>query len=59
MIAEIFQGERDVADAFFLIAVFLFVVQVLIAASARPADPTRGTLIPLGLACLAFALLLL
>ena len=61
MLAEIFQGERDAADVFFLCAVILFGVAALFA--LVPAAASRAALAPpivsLGLTALAFGLLLL
>lgn len=58
LLAEIFSGERDTADLFFLFATILLVIAFVLTLSTRP-DPTKGSLFPLGVACVAFALLLL
>jgi hypothetical protein len=59
VLGDIASGEVDWADALFLIAAILFVVDALLRASRLPKDPTRGTLTPLGLTLVAVAFLLL
>lgn len=52
MIAAIATGHVDLADFLFLFAAILFLVLTLIVAFGR-CDPTKGTLLPVGLALLA------
>lgn len=59
MLAEIFSGERDTSDAFFLIAIVLFVIYALFGWSPRADARVSTLLLGLGLACVAFALMLL
>lgn len=52
MLAEMASGHVDLSDFLFLLAAILFLVLTLIVAFGR-GDPTKGTLLPIGLALLA------
>jgi len=54
----IWSGNLNAADVLFAVAMILFAAAALIAAVGKP-DPTRSTLIPLGLALVALAWLAL
>ena len=58
MFATIASGHVDLADWLYLIAAVVFVVDAVLKLVGRP-DPTRGALIPVGLALLAVAWLVL
>ncbi len=51
-------GHPTLADWLLLIAAIAFVIHAILAWTARP-DPTRGALLPAGLALVAIALLVL
>jgi hypothetical protein len=51
-------GHVTLADWLLLIATIAFVIHAVLAWTARP-DPTRGALLPTGLALVAIALLVL
>lgn len=54
MLAQIIEGELDWAELFFIVAVVLFVLDVIIRV-ARPALATPAAILTVaGLACLAF-----
>ena len=59
LLADIATAETGTAEIFFLIAVILFVLYALL--GYRPLNDTRlhSVLLGLGLACVAFGLLLL
>ena len=58
MFAQIIEGELDWAELFFLVAVVLFVVDVIVRV-ARPNLATQAAILTVaGLACLAFGFVL-
>ena len=59
MLADIASGEVDTADVFFLIAVILFVVYAVTGFVAAFDGRVQTLLLGVGLACTAFALLVL
>lgn len=56
MLAEVASGQVDLADWLLLAAAIVFALAALITTTQRP-DPSRGALIPAGLALVAVALL--
>ena len=57
-LATLVDGKTDLSDRLLLIAAVLFVIPAVLRLTSRP-DPTRGALIPLGLAFFAVAALVL
>jgi len=58
MFATLITGYVDLADWLWLFAAIAFIIAGLIAVSGRP-DPTRGALVPFGLALAAVAWLVI
>jgi hypothetical protein len=58
VIADIISGHDLLAEWLFLIAAILFVLAGVLAWTGRP-DPTRGALVPVGLALVAVGWLVL
>ena len=59
MIAELFAGEADWADVFFLVAVIAAVLSAVGSFGTNQLTKYAGTLLSLAVACAAFAWLLL
>lgn len=56
--AQIVSGELDLADLFFLAAVVLFIIDVVVRVTNPPKASLAAILTVAGLACMAFGFLL-